>query len=166
MIPIFLGLSLVTIVSALCVVGLRNSIYNVLALVICFFSIAGHYLLLKAPFLAIIQVIVYAGAIMVLFLFTLMLMNVSKCVEVKKIGLLQIFSVCLGVSLFAILGVFLIDTADSPILMAGEFVGSIGNLGYLLFTQYELQFELSSVLFLSAVVGVVMLGKSLNKESR
>ncbi len=161
---LFLILSLITVLSALGVVFLRHSIYNVLSLIICFFSIAGHFLILHAPFLAIIQVIVYAGAIMVLFLFTLMLMNLSLKTELKKINFITIFSGFLVVGLLALLCLFLSNTVQISTNTSLLFVGSVRNLGRLLFTEYELLFELSSILFLSSVVGVVMLGKSLQRR--
>ena len=75
---VFLLLATLTLASALMVVFSKSPIYSVLWLVICFFSITGHYILLDAHFLAIVNLIVYAGAIMVLFLFVIMLLNLNK----------------------------------------------------------------------------------------
>ena len=81
---LFCVLSAITLSTAFLTVFSRNPIHSAIYLVICFFSIAGHYLLLNAQFLAIVHVIVYSGAIMILFLFTIMLMNLNKENEVHK----------------------------------------------------------------------------------
>lgn len=81
---IFCVLSAITLLTAFLAIFSRNPIHSALYLVICFFSIAGHYLLLNSQFLAIVHIIVYSGAIMILFLFTIMLMNLNKENEVHK----------------------------------------------------------------------------------
>src|SRR4051812_5506734 len=90
---LFFALSILTILSALFVVFSRNPMYSVLALIFCFFTIAGHYILLNAQFLAIVHIIVYAGAIMVLFLFTVMLFNLNKETEPHKTNWVKIAAV-------------------------------------------------------------------------
>jgi NADH-quinone oxidoreductase subunit J len=159
---LFLILSVITVVAALTVILVKNPMYSVLSLVITFFSIAGHYILLKAQFLAIVNIIVYAGAIMVLFLFVIMLLNLnntdkqekrsfySKMAAVVSAGLLLVAVVALvkGSTLHAV------DSGISP-----EEIGTVQQLGKVLFTDFVLPFEVSSLLFLSAMVGAVMLGK-------
>ena len=86
---IFIILSLLTVLSALAVVFAKNPMYSVLSLIVCFFTVAGHYILLNAQFLAIVHVIVYAGAIMVLFLFVVMLLNLNADTEPHKSNLQQ-----------------------------------------------------------------------------
>src|SRR5260221_13084967 len=87
---LFWFLSVVALFSALMVVSSKNPVYSVLWLIVTFFSISGHYILLNAQFLAIVNIIVYAGAIMVLFLFVIMLMNLNKSTEPKKNRWLQV----------------------------------------------------------------------------
>lgn len=155
---LFCFLSFLTIVSALSVILSRNPVYSVLSLILCFFSIAGHYILLSAPFLAVVHIIVYAGAIMVLFLFVIMLMmrtsDVGLTSWVKRIGSFFVVG-AFGVTIIALMQR---GTLVLPRYLASV-EGSVSSLGRVLFGAYALPFELSTILFLSAVVGVVMLGK-------
>lgn len=157
---IFLFLAFVSILSGLMVVFSRNPVHSVLYLVVCFFSIAGHYIMLNAQFLAIVHIIVYAGAIMVLFLFVIMLLNLNKESVPRKALWARFAAVISGGALcLLLLAAFrdsqLVATAQ-PELYQG---GLIENLGKRLYTDYVLPFEISSVLFLSAMVGVVMISK-------
>lgn len=160
---IFYFLALVSIVSALMVVFSRNPIHSVLYLVVCFFSIAGHYLLLNAQFLAAVHIIIYAGAIMVLFLFVIMLLNLNKETEPHKPAIVKFASVISG-SLLVLVLIAAMLNIDPPAQSHPTLhtVGMVKDLGNYLFTEYLLPFELSSVLFLSAMVGVVLISK---KES-
>jgi NADH-quinone oxidoreductase subunit J len=129
--------------------------------VICFFSIAGHYLLLNAQFLAIVHVIVYSGAIMILFLFTIMLMNLNKEDEVHKpritrVGALVSFClICL-----VLIAIFI---NSKPIvgeyIATGEDYQSIQVLGKILLNEYMVPFEFASILLLVAMIGTVLLSK-------
>lgn len=160
---LFLVLSFVAICSTLLVVFNRNPVHNVLYLIIAFFAIAGHYVLLNAQFLAAVHVIVYAGAIMVLFLYVIMMLNLNRDTEPQRPVWTKIAAVVAGgifmVTLVgALRGATMMEKADGP----REFVSGIGlteNLGKVLFDQFLVPFELSSVLFLAAMVGAVMLGK-------
>src|SRR5580765_8136731 len=109
---IFYFLSCLCIWSALMVVFSKNPVHSVLYLVICFFGIAGHYILLNAQFLAVVHIIVYAGAIMVLFLFTLMLMNLNEDTEQHKSALAKIGAVIASGLLMLVL-VAVLKRADS-----------------------------------------------------
>jgi NADH-quinone oxidoreductase subunit J len=123
-------------------------------------AITGHYILMNAQFLAIVNMIVYAGAIMVLFLFVIMFMNLNKDSEPQKSVWLRLAAVVYGVSLLLILVAALKDNAGYINSMKGEgSIGLIKNLGHTLFTEYVVPFEISSILFLSAMVGAVVLGK-------
>ena len=126
----------------------------------CFFAIAGHYLLLNAQFLAIVHIIVYAGAIMVLFLSTLMLMNLNEETEQHKPALAKISAVVASGVLMLVL-VAVLRKADSlPIpLMQDTSIGTIKNLGVVLLDEYLFPFEFASILFLSAMIGAVLLTK-------
>ena len=150
-----------TILSALVVVFTRKPMYSVLSLIVCFFTIAGHYILLNAQFLAITHVIVYAGAIMVLFLFVIMLMNLNKETEPKKNRWIKMAGAVAGGCLMLVLVAALKDAGtkeDQAQVVSGD-IGLIKNLGKELFTTYVVPFEISSILFLSAMVGAVVIGK-------
>ncbi|MCU7547868.1 NADH-quinone oxidoreductase subunit J [Chitinophagaceae bacterium LB-8] len=156
---LFWTLSIVALFSALMMITSKNPVYSVLWLIVTFFCISGHYILLNAQFLAIVNIIVYAGAIMVLFLFVIMLMNLGKDTEPQKSKWLKLASAvsggCLLLVLIAVLRKTETHMAD---LTSGE-IGLIQNLGKVLFNQYVVPFEISSILFLSAMVGAVVIGK-------
>jgi NADH-quinone oxidoreductase subunit J len=158
---LFWFLSGLTLVSALLVVISKNPVYSVLFLIVTFFAISGHYILLNAQFLAIVNLIVYAGAIMVLFLFVIMLMNLNASTEPQKRKWLKIAGVLAGGCLMLVMIAALKD-ADVKNKIAETNTGDIGlikNLGMTLFKEYVVPFEISSVLFLSAMVGAVVIGK-------
>lgn len=157
---IFYFLSFVAVFCGLMTVLSKNPIHSVIYLIGCFFAIAGHYLLLNAQFLAIVHIIVYAGAIMVLFLFTLMLMNLNEETEKHKPALARIGAVmAAGILGLVLLAVFV--KADTlPVAQAQDVtIGTVQNLGKVLLDEYFFPFEFASVLFLSAMVGAVLLAK-------
>lgn len=155
----FLILAALTIASALMVVFAKNPIYSVLWLVICFFSITGHYILLDAGFLGIVNLIVYAGAIMVLFLFVIMLLNLNKETEPHKPMLLKVAAVLSGCLLMIILAASLREYDTRPAAQITETFGTAKGVGKVLFKDFLLPFEVASILFISAMVGAVILGK-------
>ncbi|HOY47992.1 MAG TPA: NADH-quinone oxidoreductase subunit J [Flavobacteriales bacterium] len=155
----FLILAALTIGSALMVVFSKNPIYSVLWLVICFFSITGHYILLDAGFLGIVNLIVYAGAIMVLFLFVIMLLNLNKETEPHKPMLLKVAAVFSACLLMIILAASLREYDTRPATMITEEFGTAKGVGKVLFKDFLLPFEVASILFISAMVGAVILGK-------
>jgi NADH-quinone oxidoreductase subunit J len=146
--------------SALMMLLSKNPVKSILWLIVVFFAISGHYILLNAQFLAIVNIIVYAGAIMVLFLFVVMLMNLNTDSEHPKNYRLQLIGVVSGVSLLLILLASLMKTDQEQLVLmkVGE-AGLIRNLGNVLFTNYVLPFEIASILFLSAMIGAVIIGK-------
>ena len=158
---LFFLVAFLAVSSAVYFVFARNPLYAILSLIVTMFSIAGMYILLNAQFLAIIQIIVYAGAIMVLFLYILMMLNLNKEDESKKSNTLKFVGVfTAGLLLIGILGVFrgvqqnhvVVDNVDKG-------VGLTKNLGRLLFNEYVLPFELASILILAGIVGAVLIGK-------
>lgn len=153
-------LSLVAIISGICVIFSRNPVYSVLYLIVTFFCIAGHYILLNAQFLAAVHIIVYAGAIMVLFLFVIMMLNLNKETEPTKPAWIQISAVVTGGILMLVL-VGSLKGAETLSMHQPQDsnIGLVSNLGKVLFTDFLVPFELSSVLFLAAMVGAVLLGK-------
>jgi NADH-quinone oxidoreductase subunit J len=158
---LFIFLSALAIGSALMVITRKNPVHSVLYLIVTFFAISGHYILLNAQFLAIVNIIVYAGAIMVLFLFVVMLMNLNIAAEPQKNKLMQFAGVLSGGSLFLVLVAALLKTkavTGAVEMQTGDY-GLIKNLGKVLFNDYVLPFEISSVLFLSAMIGAVVISK-------
>lgn len=157
---IFFLVAFLAIASAVYFVFARNPLYSILSLIVTFFSIAAMYILLNAQFLGIVQVIVYAGAIMVLFLYVLMMLNLNKGDESKKQNLSKFIGVfATGILLIGILGAFKGLKGNS---FAGNVDSSVGltkNLGRLLFNEYVLPFELASILILAGIVGAVLIGK-------
>ena len=157
----FYFLSFLTVLSAVMVVISKNPIHSVLYLILTFFTLSGHYILLNAQFLAAVNIIVYAGAIMVLFLFVIMFLNMKQDQEDAKNNLTKIAATIVGGTIFVILfGAY--RKSVIPGLDEQQFdsqIGMIENLGHLLFRDYLLPFELVSILLLVAMVGAVMLGK-------
>mgnify|MGYP003425548028 FL=1 len=141
------------------VVG-RNPLYAILSLIVTFFSIAALYILLNAQFLGIIQIIVYAGAIMVLFIYILMMLNLNKEDESKKHNTNKIFGfLAAGILFVGMIGAYKGLAGQT---LAGDIDYSVGltkNLGQLLFNEYVLPFEFASILILAGIVGSVLNGK-------
>ena len=157
----FYFLSFLTVLSSLMVIISRNPIHSVLYLILTFFTLSGHYILLNAQFLAAVNIIVYAGAIMVLFLFVIMFLNIKNDQEEAKNNLTKIAAAIVGGTVFVILFGAYRKTALTPAdpNTFDSQVGMIESLGKLLFREYLLPFELASILLLVAMVGAVMLGK-------
>ncbi|MBS4065338.1 MAG: NADH-quinone oxidoreductase subunit J [Chitinophagaceae bacterium] len=158
---LFWFLTVLALGAALFMVTSKNPVYSVLWLIVVFFAISGHYILLNAQFLAIVNIIVYAGAIMVLFLFVIMLMNLNADNEPQKNKWLKIAGVIAGgcLLLVFIAAIQQVETAEKLQANMGGPTGLIRRLGMVLFTDYVLPFEIASVLFLSAMVGAVVIGK-------
>lgn len=156
----FYFLSILAIFSALMVVFSRNPVHSVLYLVVTFFSIAGHYFLMNSQFLAMVHIIVYAGAIMVLFLYVIMMLNLNTDTEPNKSNWVKGAAVVTGGLLMLILVVSTKSADQLPIQKEmNANIGLISNLGKVLYNEYMLPFEVSSILFLVSMVGSVMLGK-------
>ncbi|AZA79293.1 NADH-quinone oxidoreductase subunit J [Chryseobacterium sp. G0186] len=158
---LFFLVAFLAVSSAVYFVFAKNPLYAILSLIVTMFSIAGMYILLNAQFLAIIQIIVYAGAIMVLFLYILMMLNLNKGDESKKNNTLKFVGVfTAGLLLLGVLGVFR-GIKDNHVVVENvdRGVGLTKNLGRLLFNEYVLPFELASILILAGIVGAVLIGK-------
>jgi NADH-quinone oxidoreductase subunit J len=157
---VFYFVATLSVFFALMVVFAKNPIHSVLYLILTFFTFTVHYVLLNAQFLAVVNFIVYMGAILVLFLFVLMLLNLNKENEPNKSALLKIVSIvaggCLVVTLVGSLKSAVINT---PLALKDQNLGLVENLGKELFGPYMLPFELSSLLLLSAMVGAILLAK-------
>jgi NADH-quinone oxidoreductase subunit J len=158
---LFWFLSVLALFSAMMVITSRNPVHSVLWLIATFFAISGHYILLNAQFIAIVNIIVYAGAIMVLFLFVIMLMNLNRSTEPQKNRLLRMAGAIAGGCLLLVLVAALKDSGlkQQQALVKEGNIGLIENLGKELFSPYVVPFEIASILFLSAMVGAVVIGK-------
>lgn len=162
---LFYILSAVTLGTAMLTILSKNTIHSAIYLVICFFSVAGHYLMFNAQFLAIVHIIVYAGAIMVLFLFTIMLMNLNKEDEPHKPLIAKVtatISFCLVALVLIAAFVKAQQTVAVDYVSSGEDFQSIKKLGYVLLDEKEgfmIPFEFASVLLLVAMIGAVLLSK-------
>lgn len=156
----FYFLSFVAVLSAVMVVFSRNAVFSVLYLIITFFALAGHYILLQAEFLAVVHVIVYAGAIMVLFLYVIMLLNLNKDSEPVSRNLSKVAAViCAGLMMILLVASIKgLESAGPGTPLSAGF-GTVKSLGKVLFTEFLFPFEVTSLLLLAAMVGAVMLGK-------
>jgi NADH-quinone oxidoreductase subunit J len=158
---LFFGLALVAVASALGMLLSRNAVYAALFLILNFSSVAVFYLLLSAPFIALAQVTVYAGAIMVLFLFVIMLLGAEQTGRTPAAWWMQPLALTMG-------GLLLVETVYIIIAQRGslpaatnlpaEFGGPV-TVGEMLFTQYLLPFEVTSILLLVAMLGAIVLSR-------
>lgn len=159
---LFYFLTFLALMSAVMVIFSRNPIHSVLYLILTFFTLSGHYVLLNAQFLAAVNIIVYAGAIMVLFLFVVMFLNLRQETQEQTSLLSKIASVTAGGLLLIVMVGALKDLSLGTVEPTANFdsqIGMVERLGKVLFEKFLLPFELASVLFLSAMVGAVMLGR-------
>jgi len=142
----------------------KNQAYSALFLVLAFACTAGFFALLDAPFIAVVQIIIYAGAILVLFIFVIMMVDIKVGLSPEKkkwtLGLAAVLAVVLLVELLVALKAALTPMETS---VAG-FTGGAGEIGHLLFTKYLYPFEITSVLIIAAMVGAIVLVKKRDKE--
>ena len=167
---LFIFFGAISLIGAIAVISFRHPIYSALSLIVTFFAQAGLFVLLGAHFVAAVQVIVYAGAIMVLFLFVIMLLNLGTLSAQGAIGRkLKGFAIILGI-LLAAEGVYIAvsalnDTAVASAQTATESVTTTTyDIGELLFSKYLLPFEVTSLILLAALIGVIVLVKRESQE--
>lgn len=161
---IFIVLAAVGAVSAVAMITRQNPVISAVFLILNFFSLAGLYLLLNAQFIAVVQVIVYAGAIMVLFLFVIMLLNTGK--EDNILGTsrgIKYFAIFIAVLVFAQIA-YLIFFSTPSAEVSGDLAeslqaGTIENIGRELYTKYIIPFEIAGFLLLAATIGALVLAK-------
>jgi NADH-quinone oxidoreductase subunit J len=167
---LFYVLGTLAVGSSLLVIGQRNPVYSVMLLIASFAALAGIYVLLDAPFTAVTQIIVYAGAIMVLFLFVVMLLNVGQedAAEYDRSHpfnrpFVRRFGALLGIVFVAELAwaVWHVTTRQPAAITAAApgSVSSVREIGRVLFTDYAVPFEATSLLILVALVGAVVLAR-------
>ncbi len=157
---LFYFVAFLSIFFAILVIFAKNPVHSVLYLIITFFTFTLHYILLNAQFLAIVNFIVYMGAVIVLFLFMLMLLNLNTGSDSSKSNLLKIAGVIAGMCLIVtIVGSVKALHVSDPLVLQTQDLGLVKNLGKVLFSKFLLPFEISSILLLSAMVGAVLLAK-------
>ena len=158
---IFIAASLVAVVSALGMLISRSPVRSALWLILTLFCVAGLYLTLSAEFIAVVQVLVYAGAIMVLFLFVIMLLNLGALPNLERVDFKSGVGFVLGVAILTqlvFLGVTAVENIPGP-SPDPQATGAASAIAKELFTRYALPFEMIGVLLLVATIGAVMLAK-------
>jgi NADH-quinone oxidoreductase subunit J len=157
----FLLFAALSIFCALMVILQKNPVASVLFLVLTLFWLAALFVMLSAPFVAALQVIIYAGAIMVLFLFVVMLLNLKSAEEGARPAL-KISGVAVALVLLVVAAVILRSVplpADSGFLRPVEGLGTVEGIGRLLFSVYLLPFEIASFLLLAGIIGAIVLAR-------
>ncbi len=162
---IFIYFAVVIVLSAVLMITRRNPIHSVLFMLLLFFHIAGVFVLLNAEFLAAVQLIVYAGAILILYLFVVMLLNVDKESTARRANKYWPVAAGFGVVIAAEIILLIVRGkffADAGQLMKPGF-GSVNALGVELYTNYLVPFEIASVILLVGLIGAVMLAKKVKE---
>ncbi|NIM58819.1 MAG: NADH-quinone oxidoreductase subunit J [Candidatus Aminicenantes bacterium] len=160
---LFFLLAALTVGAVLAMIISKNQAYNALFLILAFACLGGIFALLEAPFIAVVQIIIYAGAIMVLFIFVIMMINVRYGIPAEKKKWTIYLSIVLAVVLIielilSIKGAFTLPVSTA-IIKAGP-----TDLGRLLFTKYLYPFEITSILIIAALVGAIVLIKKKEKK--
>lgn len=153
---VFFVFAAIAVIFAVVVILHRNPVVGALSLVVSFFSLAVMYVLLDAPFLAALQVIVYAGAIMVLFVFVIMLLNLQHRHEPQTRPVQQFLGYT-GAAAFLITLIYYIGKYAVQSMPAGPFHADVRSIGIALFQAYVFPFEMVSILLLAAIVGALLL---------
>lgn len=164
---LFYLFALITIGSAVAVITMRNPMYSAISLLVCFLSMAALFLLRHAEFIAVVQVFVYGGGIMVLFLFVIMLVNLHKLQEVRLFGVQWPMAVVLAILLVGLIVLVALNVSFGPpnpypeqfVTVEGEALGNSEAVAWQLYRQYLLPFEIVSVFLLVAMIGAVVLAR-------
>jgi NADH-quinone oxidoreductase subunit J len=151
----FYFIAFLSIFFSILVISAKNPVHSILYLILTFFTFTIHYILMNAQFLAIVNFIVYMGAILVLFLYTLMLINLNK--ESEPVKPFMVKFVGGGILIVALVASLKSMGISDPVVLKNPDLGLVKNLGKVLFNEFLLPFEVSSVLLLSAMVGAVLL---------
>ena len=167
---LFIGIGLIAVISAICMLVSRNAIYSALFLVINFITMATLFLLLNAAFIAMVQVTVYAGAIMVLFLFVIMLLGAERTQTERSLPWQLPVAILLGLALIAeVIFALFRDNANAAEGFSENVTrgfGSPTSIGQVLFDQYLVPFEITSILLLVAMIGAIVITRDQGKESQ
>lgn len=161
---LFFLLAIVCVGAVLAMIFFRNQAYNALLLVLAFAALGGIFGLLSAPFIAVVQIIIYAGAIMVLFIFVIMMINLREGIPPEKKKWTLYLSAFLALILIAELILAARGSFRALTGSGGEEIASPKALGKLLFTEYLYPFEITSILIIAALVGAIILVKKKEGE--
>ncbi len=162
---IFFTLAGIAVVTALGVLLSRSAVYSAILLVVNFTTVAFIYFILGAPFIGLAQITVYAGAIMVLFLFVIMMLGTENIAQYEPIGFQRIVTVFVGLIVIAeAVFMFLIKDPSTLLVTAGGSVVEVETIGMLLYQKYLLPFEITSFILLIAVVGAIVLNQTGKEE--
>jgi NADH-quinone oxidoreductase subunit J len=163
---VFITLAVIAIAAGAALILSRNTIYSALFLIINFLAVAVIYLILGAPFIALAQITVYAGAIMVLFLFVIMLIGAAKTKEIEQLKWQRPLAIILGAAIL-VEGVYALITHFSTAVTTNPALAELADpktIGLSLYSKYSLPFEVTSVILLVAAIGAVVLTKKKKKE--
>ena len=160
---LFFILAFLAVGSALGMLLNKSPVYSVLLLIITLFAIAGLYVLLNASFIAAVHLIIYAGAIMVLFLFVIMLLDLKTDVEHINIRrpsrLVAVLATIIFLAETILLAMLSLSNPSFRVGLGEGIYGDVSSVADLLFTKYLLPFEIASVLLIVAIIGAIILGK-------
>ena len=164
---LFYLFALMAVGAALLVITLRNPMYSAISLLVTFLAIAALFVLRHAEFVAMVQIFVYGGGIMVLFLFVIMLVNLHRLREVKVFGVQWPMAVVIGVLFIALIGLVAWRVPFGPtnpipdqmVNVDGEVLGNAQAVAWLLYREYLLPFEIASLFLLVAMIGAVVLAR-------
>ena len=167
MVPVivFAAVSIVTLGAAVAVVTNKNILHSAFYLVLAFVGIASIYVLLEAPFIAVVQVLVYIGAIAILIVFAIMLTRTIMSKDIEQRNAQWIWSALGALILFGVLG-WIVYSANWPVVQGAVPDEPIVLLGQELLTTYVVPFEIASVLLLAALVGSIIIGREREQDSR
>ena len=164
----FLGLALIAVLAAIAMIASRSAVYSALFLVLNFLTVATLYLLLNAAFIAVVQITVYAGAIMVLFLFVIMLLGTERESIGGRIRWQMPVAIVLGLGLAGELAYILLrnDVVQGSLADLSAEFGSPASIGRVLFSEYLVPFEVTSVLLLVAMLGAIVITRMQRREGK
>ena len=165
---LFFGLALIAVVAAIAMIASRNAVYSALFLVFNFLTVATLYLLLNAAFIAVVQITVYAGAIMVLFLFVIMLLGTERESIGGRIRWQMPLAIILGLALAVELAYVLLrnDIVQGSLVELSVEFGSPASIGRVLFSEYLVPFEVTSILLLVAMIGAIVITRKQRRENK
>ncbi len=165
---LFFGLALIAVAAAIAMIASSNTVYSALFLVLNFLTVATLYLLLNAAFIAVVQITVYAGAIMVLFLFVIMLLGTERESIGGKIHWQMPLAIALGLALAGELAYVLLQTdiVQGPLADLSAEFGSPASIGRVLFSEYLVPFEVTSILLLVAMIGAIVITRKQRREGK
>ena len=165
---LFFGLALIAVVAAIAMIASRNAVYSALFLVFNFLTVATLYLLLNAAFIAVVQITVYAGAIMVLFLFVIMLLGTERESIGGRIRWQMPLAIILGLALAVELAYVLLrnDIVQGSLVELSVEFGSPASIGRVLFSEYLVPFEVTSILLLVAMIGAIVITRKQRREDK